>query len=364
MEFKDNIKSSVIRLVQPGHFETITIDRKCLKDEVVVEPELISICHADLRYFSGSRRKEAMEEKLPMALFHEGIGKVIKSRTNTVVTGDRVVIIPNLAAYKMKGITKKECCTVCSSNESENYCENGFFLGSGYDGLGQSRIVLPSHNVVIIPESIPDNVAILAELASVSMQAISRVDSIRLKTGKVAVFGDGPVGYITSTLLHYMCGIPKEKLIVFGAQAEKLRQFSFATTHLVQEYDFSKRPNIHTVFECTGGKFSESSINQAIQVCKRLSEIVLLGVSENLVPINTRDVLEKGLKLIGTSRSERSDFVKVIEAMKNKQIQNTLQKISPQKPITIRTAEHLTAVMNQVIQEKGWIKTNISIQWD
>lgn len=39
----------------------------------------------------------------------------------------------------------------------------------------------------------------------------------------------------------------------------------------------------------------------------------LLGVSENNVPINTRMVLEKGLRLFGSSRSGREDFEKTVE---------------------------------------------------
>ena len=39
----------------------------------------------------------------------------------------------------------------------------------------------------------------------------------------------------------------------------------------------------------------------------------LLGVSENNVPINTRMVLEKGLRLFGSSRSGREDFEATVQ---------------------------------------------------
>lgn len=47
------------------------------------------------------------------------------------------------------------------------------------------------------------------------------------------------------------------------------------------------------MFECCGGKFSESAINQAIDLIDRQGQLVLMGVTEELVGINTRDVLEK-----------------------------------------------------------------------
>ena len=46
----------------------------------------------------------------------------------------------------------------------------------------------------------------------------------------------------------------------------------------------------------------------AAEAIKPEGTVSLLGVSENAVPINTRMVLEKGLRLFGSSRSGRADF--------------------------------------------------------
>ena len=50
-------------------------------------------------------------------------------------------------------------------------------------------------------------------------------------------------------------------------------------------------------------------INQIIDCINPVGTIGLLGVSEENVPINTRMVLEKGLRLLGTSRSGREDYL-------------------------------------------------------
>ena len=39
----------------------------------------------------------------------------------------------------------------------------------------------------------------------------------------------------------------------------------------------------------------------------------MMGVSERNVPINTRMVLEKGLRIFGNSRSGRADFLGVLK---------------------------------------------------
>ena len=53
----------------------------------------------------------------------------------------------------------------------------------------------------------------------------------------------------------------------------------------------------------------------------------MLGVSEEPVDINTRMVLEKGLILIGNSRSGYSDFKKSVELLQDKQTQAYLSNI-------------------------------------
>jgi len=52
--------------------------------------------------------------------------------------------------------------------------------------------------------------------------------------------------------------------------------------------------------------------------------VMLMGVSENPVPVRTRDVLEKGLTLVGSSRSGRQDFETAVELMQDKTLQNRL----------------------------------------
>src|SRR5690625_2672 len=113
MESKNKIESSVMRLINPGQFETSVVDRQLHHGEVVVSPEVVSVCHADLRYFSGDRRKEALRQKLPMALFHEGVGRVVESKSDLVAIGTRVSIIPNIASFHLNGISKEDCCTAC-----------------------------------------------------------------------------------------------------------------------------------------------------------------------------------------------------------------------------------------------------------
>lgn len=46
-----------------------------------------------------------MQEKLPMALIHEGVGKVLLDKTGEFKKGDKVVILPN-TKIKLRAILK------------------------------------------------------------------------------------------------------------------------------------------------------------------------------------------------------------------------------------------------------------------
>ena len=54
---------------------------------------------------------------------------------------------------------------------------------------------------------------------------------------------------------------------------------------------------------------------------------MLLGVSENKVAINTRDILEKGLTLIGSSRSGIEDFKKAVLFLEDEKFRKRINRI-------------------------------------
>ena len=69
--------NSIYRLVAPRRFELAFQDIDLQDDKVIVRPTHLSICHADQRYYQGTRPAEVLAKQLPMALIHEGIGDVV-----------------------------------------------------------------------------------------------------------------------------------------------------------------------------------------------------------------------------------------------------------------------------------------------
>ncbi len=287
----------VYRLVAPKTIEPVQLDVPTA-GQVIVRPTYLSICCADQRYYQGTRGKEAMAKKLPMALIHEGVGRVLQDATGTFQPGDRVVMLPNKALEEDEFV-------------AENYLRSSQFCGSGFDGFMQEVVVLPPERLVLLPAGINETVAAFTELVSVAAHAISRFDSIAHgRRQRIGVWGDGNVGFIVSLLLHIT--YPQAQIVVFGRRNYKLAEFTFAHETWLTA-DAAQAAPIDHAFECCGGVGSGAAIEQIIEQIRPEGTVSLLGVSENPVPVNTRMVLEKGLRFFGSSRSGRADFLKVAE---------------------------------------------------
>lgn len=289
--------NTVYRLVAPRTFEPVVVSQDTA-GKVVVRPTHLSICNADQRYYQGMRSRAVLDRKLPMALIHEGIGRVVSDDAGIFQSGDRVVMLPNAPVERDEFI-------------AENYLRTSRFCGSGFDGFMQEAMVLPPERVVLLPTGIDPEVASFTELVSVATHAISRFDKIAHgRRERIGVWGDGNMGYVVSLLLRIR--YPGAQIVVFGRNEAKLRDFTFADeTHLVDDVDDAAF--VDHAFECAGGEGSVAAVEQIIDCINPEGTVSLLGVSENNVPINTRMVLEKGLRLFGSSRSGREDFEATVQ---------------------------------------------------
>lgn len=289
--------NAIYRLSAPRRFE-IDFESISFSDNCIVRPTHLSICNADQRYYQGTRDAKVLKQKLPMALIHEGVGEVVYDKSGTFKTGDKVVMIPNIPTNEDEII-------------AENYREDSKFCASSADGYMQELVEISKDRLVKLPQDINLDVAAFTEIVSVSVHAISRFDEIAHKRRDVVgVWGDGNLAFITALFLKKM--FKETKVYVFGINRDKLNDFSFAEqTYLTTEIPPDLK--IDHAFECVGANGSPVAIEQIIEYIRPEGTISIMGVSEYPVPVNTRMILEKGLRLFGTSRSGKADFEKTIE---------------------------------------------------
>lgn len=300
----------VYQLVSPRVI-SIKYENLSLDDKVVIKPLYMAICHADQRYYTGNRDKKVLSQKLPMALIHECCGEVVIDKSGKFEKGQKVILIPNVPGK--------------SSNEIyENYGEGAKFLSSGYDGFMREYINLSNDRVVPF-EDIPLEIAVITEFISVSVHAIERFKNIsHSNKDTIGVWGDGSLAFVTANVLKKE--FPDSQIIVFGKNRDKLSLFSFVDKTILID-NIPKDLKVDHAFECVGGEGSFYAIDDIIRYIKPQGTVLLMGVSENRIGINTRDILEKGLILIGSSRSRYEDFIKAIKILKDEKIQKRLMLI-------------------------------------
>ncbi|MBQ4626943.1 MAG: ribitol-5-phosphate dehydrogenase, partial [Clostridia bacterium] len=248
----------------------------------------------------GNRSREALKAKLPMALIHECVAKVVFDPTGNYKCGELVVPVPNTPTEEDEVI-------------AENYLPSSRFCSSGYDGFLRDYIDMPPERLVRVPENVDPKVASFSELVSVAVHAVDRFEKFsHSRKNSIGIWGDGNVGFITALVLKAL--YPDAKLYIFGTVYEKLGYFSFA--HAAYHVDSIPADlRVDHAFECVGGEASRFAIAQIIDHINPEGSIGLMGVSESFIGINTRMVLEKGLRLFGSSRSGVADFQKTMDLL-------------------------------------------------
>ena len=294
------------KITEPKRFEIFVEDIR--NENVLVRPDYLAVCKADIRYYLGNRSLSILKRKFPMSLIHEATGVVVRDKSGELKSGQRVVLLP---------CRKSECdgskCEVCDRDNPhllDNYCPESKFCSSNYDGFSKELIDLDKEYMIPIPDEIGEE-AVFSELISVGCCALRRAGFTEGESvNSVTVWGDGIMGYIISLVAKYGFGC---EVNIVGLSKEKLEKFDFANVYYSN--DIEALPRMSVAIEAVGGNASGIAANQAIDKLYSGGKLILSGVANDNVPLNTRMVLEHGISIRGTTRSVRCDFEKAVELL-------------------------------------------------
>lgn len=306
--------TNIYKVTSPGVLEEFIDTVEDMDKHVLVKVDVMAICKADIRYYLGNRDIHVLEHKYPLAPIHEAVGHVVKDPTGTFKKGDKVILIPN--SVDEGYLTDKSNRRCYREDLGENYYPKAVFRSSTADGFLRNYYTC-SPDLLVKYDNVKPVLAVFSELLSVANAALRRINFDEVE--RMALFGDGIMAYITYIVL--MADHPNLDLTVFGVDAQKLNAFKKAKTAKVDTYDGEK---FDTLIECVGGRFSEDAINSMIGLAIPGADLILMGVSEDRVALNTRGILEKGLSLKGVTRSTRKDFEHVAKLIENKEVQKDL----------------------------------------
>ena len=294
------------KITEPKRFEIFVEDIR--NENVLVRPDYLAVCKADIRYYLGNRSLSILKRKFPMSLIHEATGVVVRDKSGELKSGQRVVLLP---------CRRSECdgskCEVCVRDNPhllDNYCPESKFCSSNYDGFSKELIDLDKEYMIPIPDEIGEE-AVFSELISVGCCALRRAGFTEGESvNSVTVWGDGIMGYIISLVAKYGFGC---EVNIVGLSKEKLEKFDFANVYYSN--DIEALPRMSVAIEAVGGNASGIAANQAIDKLYSGGKLILSGVANDNVPLNTRMVLEHGISIRGTTRSVRCDFEKAVELL-------------------------------------------------
>lgn len=156
--------------------------------EVLLRLVYAGICHTDLNMIGGEfTSTSGYSPEFPLVLGHEFTAEVeaLGKGVDDLRIGEKVIS----GCHIVCGI-----CTWCQQNRSM-LCVERKIIGLDVDGCWAEYFVMPRKNLVVVPESIPDERAAIAEPFTVGAHAI---DLSRLAGNeRVAIIGPGAVGLLT-----------------------------------------------------------------------------------------------------------------------------------------------------------------------
>lgn len=213
-------------LVEPRHYE--------IRDFPVPEPEpgavlvrneLSGICGTDKHTYEGyvsqyTGAAKPSSTPFPIIQGHENVGsvaatggRVLDFDGQELSIGDRVVVSPNLVCGT---------CFFCTHDLPYTLCENILDYGNTisaaqpphlFGGWAHYLYALPGSRIFRVPDDLPSDVAVLAEVIAVTV-GLDRAKQIGSYPGEgfqfddtVVVFGTGPLG---------LCHVAKARLLGAG----------------------------------------------------------------------------------------------------------------------------------------------------
>ena len=241
--------------------------------EVQIRTTLAGLCNTDLEIVRGYAGFQGV-------LGHEFVG-VVDQAEDPALVGQRVV-----------GEINAPCgvCPTCRAGRSP-HCPERTALGiRGCDGVMAESFCLPASNLHLVPEGIPDEVAVFTEPLAAACEVLQQVH-VR-PTDRVVVLGDGKLGLLVAQVL----ALTGCDLTVIGRHREKLALVAkrgIAT----QQADKELAGSADLVVECTG---RAEGFQAARRMLRPRGTLVLKSTYHGLVQADLAQVVVDEVRIVGS----------------------------------------------------------------
>ncbi len=299
-------------LSEPKRFEIRDI--KCPipgKDEVLLKIRALGICGSDIHGFYGKHAKM----KTPLVLGHEATGEVVKLGEEVIDfhIGDRVLILPQTTCEK---------CEACIKGYI-NICKDIQIYGVHLDGASCEYFKIHSSLIYKLPDSIEFGEGTIIEPLAVAVHALKKAQ-MDINGKNILVLGAGTIGNLTAQtakamgaksvmitdISDFRLGIAREGGIDHCVNVNDIKLSDAVNEYFNGEY-------VDLILECSA---NDAALNDAIDIAKNGSTIVIVGVFEYKPETDMEQVQFKELCLIGTLAYTVQDYIDAIDIAESSKI--------------------------------------------
>jgi L-iditol 2-dehydrogenase len=266
--------------------------------EVQVRVQAAGICGSDLHSYSEGSVGDTPCQ-YPMVLGHEPAGVIVKTGggVNGWQPGDRVFCEPAIYCYH---------CEFCHAGR-HNVCANIRFMSMpGDPGYFRDFVTVPARNLLGVPANLGLPYATLIEPLAVALHSMKFVS---LQPGEtVAVFGAGPIGFLTAACVR-LAGAGR----VWSIDPVAARRELVRIAGVDAAIDPSAVDPVAEILRETGGRgvdvaidcaTKHGTINQCIHIARNGGRVVVTGIpAEAVVQIEFSPMRRKEIAFFNVRRS-------------------------------------------------------------
>jgi L-iditol 2-dehydrogenase len=309
---------------------------------VLMQVRYSGICGTDKHTFRGESKQyagTAHERDLtyPLICGHENVGRVaatggavFDSEGQRLKVGDRIVPAANVPCSK---------CYFCLNNYPYYFCEhmedygNSLHCGSAphlFGGWAEYMYILPRTPIFRVPDDLPDEVAVLTEIMSVTHGVETALTVVGMNGGSrfggsVAVLGSGPLGLchlIRAKLLGAATLIATDRFKSRLAMAQ-----AFGADHILSVDETDSAERVARVRERSGGRGVDIAIScsgfpetfvEALQMVRVGGVVVEAGTFVDMGPVQINpnsDICTRNVAVLGVGGETATSYLPSMRLM-------------------------------------------------
>lgn len=289
-------------MTKPGEIEYRDVPVPAVgPGQIKIKMKAIGVCGSDIHVYHG---------KHPYTSY-----PVVQGHEVSAVVAELGAGVANFAVGDLVTVQPQVVCGTCypCTHGMYNDCESLKVMGFQTTGMASEYFVVDAAKALRLPAGMSYDHGAMIEPLAVGVHAIRRYGDV--KGRKVLVVGGGPIGNLLAQVAKAQdaASVLLSEVSAYRLAAAKKCGLLTANpneTSLREAVAAAFGPDgADVIFECIG---LGATLSQEIEVARKGSDIVVVGVFSAPAPLNVGFVQDHELRIIGTAMYREEDYVEAI----------------------------------------------------